>query len=338
MNKWRKTLKFDPIPPLLNCNTPAIEYFTRRDLLEEEVPDIHSIWQLPTVQKILKKQQANGSWKSTSKNRAKFPAVNYDLTETWKQFRFLIDQYEMNKSDSSIEKAAEFIFSCQTQEGDIRGILGNQYAAYYTGTLMSLLIKGGYAADPRIEKGFQWLLSVRQTDGGWLAGALMAVDFSWKEVTRLTSQNVETIPYQNFSSPSSHNWTGMIIRAFAAHPEYRKTDVAKHAAELLKSKFFLKDLHYTSYQDAGYWVRFQFPFWWNHLVAALDSISLIGIPSDDKDIRNALDWLTSNQQENSLWELSYSKKHPIKYNTKAREMQLWICLAICRIFKRFNNI
>ena len=334
MNLWLEKVKFDPLQPLLNSKNPAVKYFSQRDLLEDEVDSIQTIWQLPAVQRIIKRQQSNGSWKSTNKNRIKYPAINYDLIETWKQFRFLIDQYEMNNKDPVIEKAAEFILSCQTEEGDIRGILGNQYAAYYTGALLSLLIKSGYETDPRIEKGLQWLLSVRQADGGWLANALMASSYSWEEITHLTSQNVDTIPYQNFSSPSSHNWTGMVIRALAAHPRYRESAEARRAAILLKSMFFQKDPHYTSYQDAGYWVRFQYPFWWNSLVAALESITLIGISSEDADIMNAISWLQKNQLKNGLWKLSYSKKHTVKYNARARENQLWISLAICRIIKR----
>jgi hypothetical protein len=33
-------------------------------------------------------------------------------------------------------------------------MLANQYAPYYTGALMSLLIKAGYIDDPRIDRGF----------------------------------------------------------------------------------------------------------------------------------------------------------------------------------------
>ncbi len=339
MKPWQKQLKFDSIPALLEKNGPAIEYFTRRDLLEERVNRIQDIWELPVVQRILKRQQANGSWKSPSKNRKKHPAVNFDLTETWKQFRFLIDQYEMNNTNSSVERAAEFIFSCQTKEGDIRGILGTQYAAYYTGVILSLLIKCGYGTDPRVEKGLQWLLSVRQNDGGWLSGALMATDYSWKEVTRLTSQKVKTVKYtpELLSKPSSHNWTGMVIRAFVAHPKYRESTEIRHAANLLKARFFQKDPHYTSYQDADYWVRFQYPYWWNHLVAALDSLSMIGFSHEDKDIKNALNWLKEHQQPNGLWKSSYSKKHIERESKASKEVQKWISLAICRIFKRFND-
>ena len=50
-------------------------------------------------------------------------------------------------------------------------MLANQYACYYTGAILSLLVKAGYEDDPRIEKGFQWLLSMRQKDMGWSEAA-----------------------------------------------------------------------------------------------------------------------------------------------------------------------
>ena len=87
----------------------------------------------------------------------------------------------------------------------------------------------------------------------------------------------------------------MILRAFAAHPKYRKSKAAKTAAQLLASRFFQPDV-YTSYQAASYWVRFEYPFWWNQLVAALDSVSLIGLSPDDEPIAQALNWLIEHQQ------------------------------------------
>ncbi|MHA2054532.1 MAG: prenyltransferase/squalene oxidase repeat-containing protein, partial [Candidatus Hodarchaeales archaeon] len=265
---WLTKLKYNPISKLLQSNNKHIVYFVKRDLLEELVPPINSIWLLNEPQKILRKQQPNGSWKSPSRKRQEHPAVDYDLTETWKQMRFLVEKYEMNKLHPSIVNTCNYIFECQTEEGDIRGMLGNQYAAYYTGALLSLLIKAGYGDDQRVEKGIQWLISVRQNDGGWLANSLMALDIPWKETIRLTSQIVKPIPYQNFDKPSSHNWTGMVIRAFAVHSIHRHSSGAKLAAELLKKKFFQEDSHYSSYKDAGYWVKFQYPFWWNNLIAA----------------------------------------------------------------------
>jgi len=106
------------------------------------------------------------------------------------------------------------------------------------------------------------------------------------------------------------------------------------AAQLLKSHFFEED-NYNSYKRADYWIRFGFPFWWNNLLAASDSLLLIGIPPTDRDIKVALDWFISDQQQNGLWKASYSKIHKAPVNKKTSELELWITLAICRIFKRF---
>jgi hypothetical protein len=55
-------LRFDPIRSLLSSGDEALRYFVRRDLLEEQVEPIRHLWQLPEAQKILKRQQPDGSW------------------------------------------------------------------------------------------------------------------------------------------------------------------------------------------------------------------------------------------------------------------------------------
>jgi hypothetical protein len=325
---WRKQFKFDPLPPLLSSGNEALLYFVRRDLLREDVGSVHRLWQLPEAQKILRKQLPDGSWPRSGEN--KHPAINYRLIETWRQFRFLVEEYEFTREHPQACRAAEFLFSCQTEQGDIRGILANQYATYYTGAIMALLIQAGYADDPRIEKGFQWLLGMRQSDQGWTI-SILTHKFDRATQYRLTSQYAEPVEPDR-SKPFSHNWTGMVLRAFAVHPTYRKSQAAWTAACLLKSRFFLPDSH-TSYHAAGYWVRFEYPFWWNNLVAALDSLSLIGLPVDDEQIRQAANWLVNHQEKSGLWRVNYNE--PDEKNTrKVKEMKLWVTLAICRVFKR----
>jgi hypothetical protein len=244
----------------------------------------------------------------------------------------------MDRRHPAIENACEFVFSCQTDEGDIRGMLANQYAPYYTGAIMALLIKAGYGDDPRIEEGFQWLLRMRQDDGGWVIGSPGMVGLprlSVKEINDLTSGvDRETMTAFDRSKPFSAAGTGMVLRAFAAHPAYRKSEPALTAARLLKSKFFRKD-NWSSYGHPDNWVRFQYPFWWTNLVSALDSISLIGLPVEDDDIRNALGWLAEHQRPDGLWETSYSAIHKNRDNRRSGDTRLWVTLAICRIVKRF---
>lgn len=330
MNNWRAQLKLDPLPPLLASGNEAVLYFTRRELLEERIDLVQCLWQLPEAQRILRKQLPNGAWPRSGEN--KHPAINYQLIETWRHFRFLIEQYGFTRQHPQVEKAAEYLFACQAPEGDIRGILANQYATYYTGAIMALLIQAGYADDPRIERGFQWLLSMRQDDHGWTI-PLLTHKLDRKTQYRLTSEFAEPLEPDR-SKPFSHNWTGMVLRAFAVHPIYRNLEAAIVAANLLKSRFFQPD-SYTSYREASYWVRFEYPFWWNNLVAALDTLSRMGFSREDDQIRRALNWLIEHQEDDGLWKTSYMKPDGEEKTTlKAREIKLWVSLAICRVVKR----
>ncbi len=331
MDNWRKQLRFDPLPPLLALGDEAIQYFARRDLLGEQVGSVQCLWQLPGAQKILRRQQADGSWPRAT-GKQKYAAINYGLIETWKHFRFLVEVYGFTKDHPQAEKACEFLFSCQTDAGDIRGMLANQYATYYTGAIMSLLIQAGYANDPRIEKGFRWLLSMRQDDQGWTI-PILTHNLSWQEQCLLASQYAPPVELDR-SKPFSHNATGMVLRAFAVHERYRRSEAAKIAAHLLASRFFQPDA-YTSYEAASYWVRFQYPFWWNNLVAALDSVSLIGLSMDDEQVGRAVGWLVDHQEKDGLWKDTYvgSPKRE-QGSAKVRETRLWVSLAICRVFRR----
>ena len=257
-----KNLNHDPIPPLLESGDEALIYFTRRDLLGEDVGPVERLWNLPGAVKILKKQQPDGSWLRPGEN--KHEAINHALIETWRQFRFLIERYGMTRTHPQVERAAEFIFSCQTGEGDIRGFLANQYATYYTGAVMALLIQAGYADDPRIEKGFQWLLGMRQDDGGW---SIPMITHKLDRATQYRLSSEFTEPLQpDRTKPFSHHWTGMVLRAFAVHPTYRLLPEALAAGGLLKSRFFLPDA-YSSYRA-------------RELLAALRAPLLVDEPAD----------------------------------------------------------
>ena len=154
---WQRELRVDPIPALLSAGNEAVAYFARRDLLDEDPGPVSRLWRLPAALRILKKQQPNGSWPHPGRKEGQ--AVNCDLIGAWKQFRFLVQEYGFTVDDPATRRAAEFLFSCQTEAGDIRGFLANQYATYYTGAILSLLIQAGCEGDPRVEKGLQWLLS-----------------------------------------------------------------------------------------------------------------------------------------------------------------------------------
>jgi hypothetical protein len=327
---WIEKLKYNPIEPLLNSDEPAIQYFTKKVLLKESVGPISEIWNLSEVNKILRKQIEDGSFKHYKKTEI-FPKYHHSLVETWKNFRNLINHYHLTKEHPKIEKAAEFIFSCQTDEGDIRGMIGNQYATYYTGAMVGILIRAGYSDDSRIEKGFEWLLRMRHEDGGWTV-PIQTYDLNREKVNKITSEYAEPLEPKK-KKPSSRLATDMVLRAFAADPYHRYPEVATQAGKLLKSWFFKPDC-YSSYKAASYWVRFI--FWWPNLKTSLNSLSLLGFPANDPDIKKGLDWFIDHQQPNGLWNLTYVKdERGVKENQKNQKRRLWLTLDICNIFKRF---
>lgn len=327
MGNWLKQLQFDPLPQLLSSKNKALLHFVKRDLLEEQVDSTSTLWQLPSFEKILQKQRYDGSWKYHGGKPGIRSQQNYNQLETYRILGQILELYGLTKRHSAIKKAADFLFEFQTDEGDFRGIYGNQYTPNYTAAIMELLIKAGSEEDPRIEKGFNWLLSIRQNDGGW------AIPFRTKGKDSAVILHAMKYPepiQPDKSKPSSHCITGVVLRAFAAHHKYRATKEANVAGELLKSRFFQPD-KYPDRGAASFWAKFTFPFWFTDLLSALDSLSSLGFSKDDAQIRTGLKWLRDRQQENGLWKLTLLKAKSIE------DLPSWISLAICRILKRFYD-
>ena len=321
MENWKKKIRFDPLPKLLSTENKAMPYFVKRDLLDEKVNSVETLWKLPEVEKILKKQQKDGSWKYPSRKEGIRTQENYNQIETYRQFGNLIEKYSFNNQHQAIQNAAEFIFTFQTEEGDFRGIYGNQYSPNYTAGIMELLIKAGYENDHRIERGFEWLLSVRQDDGGW-AVPIRTNNAKWSEL-----MNSEIILQPKKGKPFSHLVTGVVLRTFAAHPKYRNLEEAKIAGELLASRFFKPD-KYPDRKAVDFWFRVSFPFWFTDIISSLDTLYYLGFTSSHPQIELALNILRDRQLETGLWDLKFLK-------TKDKDLPLWIALVICRIFKNF---
>lgn len=322
MKGWLKQFKFDPTPTLLSSEDSALVYFARRDLLEGKVDPVKKLWETPDALKIVKKQQENGSWRYPGKSKDD-SWTNYALLETFRQLRVLVEMYGLNRNHPAIQRAAGYIFSCQTEEGDIRGILGNQYIPYYHGAMLEMLIKAGYVNDAPIERGLKWLLSVWQNDGGWII-PMQAVPS--KERSEEMWRGAPVQPDR--PRPFSHMATGMVLRAFAVHPRYRQSEEARIAGEQLKARFFKAD-KYNDRKTPEYWLKFQYPFWWTDLLTALDSLSLLGFSRKDADIQKGLDWFISHQEEDGLWPTGYGK------GKKTENARQWVGLAACRMLKGY---
>lgn len=319
--KWLKSLPYDPLPPLLAAGSPSLEYLARRDLLDEQVAPPEELWKGPKVEPLLRRQLDNGAWPYPGGGKPHLrSSEDYDQIETYRALGELVELHAATRRLPAVRRAAEFLFAHQTADGDFRGIYGHQYSPNYTAAIMELLIKAGYGADRRIRRGFAWLVASRQADGGW------AIPFRTRglkiDVLGQRTGAVETDP----NKPFSHLVTGVVLRAFAAHPDYRASQEAVAAAGLLSSRLFRRD----AYSDRGgpeYWTRFSFPFWFTDLLSALDSILRITPGTRDPQVRMGLEWLAGHQVADGTWDVSLLR------SGKGKQVGLWVGLGISRVFK-----
>jgi hypothetical protein len=325
---WHEELR-DATAALLATKNEAVVYFASRDLLGQVAGPIQVVWELAEPQNILRKQSTDGSWAGPTRKKPVYPENHTRLVATFKVFRTLVERYGFNRESLPIKKAAEYLFLFQTYAGDIRSFIANQYATYYTGYVLSLLIRAGYVDDPRVERGMKWLLKMRQDDGGWTV-PILTHHFDGKTMYRLTSSYAESVEPDR-AQPFSHNCTDMVLRAFATHPVYRQSEEATVAGNLLRSRLFQPDV-YSSYRAASYWTRFV--FWWPNLLTAMESLSLVGFTVDDPNIRKGLEWFFQNRKEDGFWECSYGGKRGIQRSSPFIE-RIWLSLRICRMLKQF---
>lgn len=321
MTTWQQQFKYDPIAPLLASGNEAVVYFTNRDLLSKTVDTIELLWNQKIPSQILRKQQPDGSWIYPGKNKP-WHTTDYNQLETYRQLGFLVQMFGFNKSHPAIVKTAEYFFSKQSDKGDFRGIYAAQYSPNYTAAIAELLILAGYDGDPRIYKVFDWLLEIRQVDGGW------ALPLRTKGHNLEAIFHTETIEPDS-SKPFSHFVTGIVLRPFSVHSKYSQSPEAKLSGELLASRFFQKD-SYTDLKSPNAWTTFSYPFWNTDLLSSLHILSKLGFSKDDERIRQAIEWLINKQTPNGL--LDIHRNHD-----RYHDQNLWLTLDFCRSVKHLYH-
>jgi Squalene-hopene cyclase C-terminal domain len=315
----------DPTFVLASSGDRAISFFARRDLLDEQPGPVSDLWELREPQRIIRRQAPNGSWTYPGGKPSLRSPENYDQIETFRQLGILVEKYGCTREHPAIRRAAEFLLSFQTSEGDIRGIYGNQYATTYVGAITELLVKAGYAADPRIQKTFNWLLAMRQSDGGW-AIPMRTLGYRYRDFLDIDRHPEPLAPDR--SKPFSHLVTGMVLRAFAAHPDWSGAEEAGQAGDLLAMRLFKRDA-YGDRGDATYWERVSFPFWFTDVVSALDTLSRFGLSARSAPIAVTLARLSELQRADGTFAFKLLRD-------KDKDLPWWICLAVYRSLRRWR--
>ena len=105
----------------------ALIDYVNHDLLEEPTKPIENLWGLPEPKRLTSMQQEDDFWKLPGKTIHPETSANYTLLETYRYLRILIETYWLPPTPDHMSSGG-LPFSNQKQEGDARGVLGNQYA------------------------------------------------------------------------------------------------------------------------------------------------------------------------------------------------------------------
>jgi hypothetical protein len=292
LSGWRARLASDPIPRLLREGAPSVLARVRRDLIDDsEAPAADEIADYPEVKTLIRKVEKDGSFAPRASDKElggpKFVKCLATLRALDRLADFGLRVEGKGTIPEQLDRIANFILASQDNDGGIGDLIlannpkvrGKVVAVHFQGWALSALCRAGFEGDARVEKGFKFLLSLRQDDGGW----------AWRGVRT-----------DSAARPSSHLITGMVLRAFASSKDQRTGREARRAAELLATRFLQPD-RYEDRKAPSYWEALTEPRFYTDVLDALDTITSIGLGKENSGVRTAEAYLRSRQAKDGLW-------------------------------------
>lgn len=207
---------------------------------------------------------------------------------------------------SAVQRAAEFVFSLQNPDGSfplpVEGQVTDGRQAGYsmiplqTSLPLRALALTGYAADPRAERGYAWLLAQRLPDGAWPTGLAAGGVYGFVAGYR-------RLPHSRWGCRA--NTTGALA-CLALHPALRTSPEARRALDLLLARETREtvSLGFEVARLVGaepargfttYYARFD-------LAQLLDLCARIGANLDDERVAALVAFICSQQGPYGLWD------------------------------------
>jgi hypothetical protein len=249
----------------------------------------------PLVIDLLSQQSAGGAWLRPGRGRA-----IQDTAQALLRLGYL----GFGVDHAGVKRGASYLFSKQESDGswplDSRDEASQRYGNYsmiplQTSMPLRALAACGLAQDPRAEKAYDWLLSVRLEDGAWPSGMASG---NYAGVA-----GYRRIPHSRWGCRS--NTTAALI-CLAMHPIRRKSDEAKRALDLLLGRESL-DRQAFGFEVARiigaeparglftYFARFD-------VALLLDLCWRIGASFEDDRVSNLVAFAKKEQGSYGMWE------------------------------------
>ncbi len=333
MSNWKSALKADPTGWLLENNNPSVRYLALTDILDKRPSDLdvseakRDIMFKGVVPLILERQEAGGHWDVPSK----FYTAKYTGT-VWQLI--ILAELFADGQDERIKKAAEFLLE-NSQDRESGGFSqhtavrsgGGQHSEVIpclTANMIWSLIRFGYADDPRVRRGIDWITTYQRFDDG-------------------VADSPPGWPYDKYEicwgKHTCHMGVVKALKALAEIPNAeRTTDVQRTiddgAEYLLKHHIYKRSHELTKVSKPG-WRRFGFP-----LMYQTDVLEILGILTKlgfrDERMQEALDLLLAKQDDLGRWNLdtTFNGRFQVDIDEKGRPSK-WTTLNALRVLKRY---
>ena len=306
---------------LLSDDNPSVKYWTLKGLLDKPENDAQVqesqrlIAKQSTVKKILSSQDEKVFWGTPTK------LWGYQNTV----FQLLLLSELGFKRNSRIEKAVEFTFDFQSNDGSFASVLKNKKKSpnefCLTGIILKCLLLLGYNdTDSRVNKAVTFLTSTE--DDGWSC--------NWYPM-----EKDKVIPEKCYMGGIK------VLAAFSKLPPSMVTGKVKDIISRNAEPYLENRIYWYRKDKTGKrtkkpsWARFAFPlFWQSDALDVLDVLTELGIT--DERMGEALDLVKSKQVE-GRWVLERTYPKNVTTLEKVGKPSKWITLRALRVLKRVGT-
>ena len=294
------------LPLLLADPSPSLRYLVLHELFQRPLddPELQELDSLraadPLIQDLVKTQNADGSWESVDPSGSIQGEKLYWSTQVLVRLGYL----GVDRTHPAVQHGAEFIFSCQLEDGSwplppsrasVDGIDGYSMIPLQTSIPLRGLAACGFAADPRSERAYEWLLRQRLDDSAWPVG-IAAGNFGGVAGYR-------RLPHSRWGCRT--NTTAALI-CLSHHPQRCTSSPAHQALDHLLGRETREQLNlgYEVARTIGaekahgyftYFTRFD-------PALLLDLCWRSNASADDARIQNLIDFIRGSQGPYGLWE------------------------------------
>ncbi len=335
MDDWRRALRRDPLPWLLDGSTPAVRHRALVELLDMPADDPEVIraqadaMSADPIAAILAAQEPEGWWSK--------PGAGYGpkYTGTVWQVIFL-DQLGADPADPRVRAGCEYVLAhARSDSGGFAasGALSNAppppSAAIHClhGNLLRAVIGAGFAVDERVQQAIEWQ-----------ASAITGVAGHRFYRSGTTGPGFGCVA--NWGEPCA--WGAVkAMSALARVPADRRTESVCDAIEVGVRFLLSRDPLMADYPIGGEgdrpsssWFKLGFP-----LGYVADVLQNLGVlcelgRADDARLTPAIHWLLTLQDADGRWRNRYAYNGKTTVDIERQgEPSRWVTLRACRVLK-----